>query len=270
MILEPTVPGNYFVFGGINSADYGVFISGTATFDSPVKDIGVVTIPGRSGNVIFDNKRFDNLDIVYHCFIPRGFVEKFDDFKAALMSKTGYQRLEDTFQPDYFRRGYIVGPIQPLTGALNRSASFDVTFTCKPQRYLKLGERALTLNYTTPGPGTKNIHNRTLYYSKPLIQVRSAAHGTGTIEIHRKDATNADDYYSVTINDNLTGTMYLDSETGNAYYESTSTGTVRKLAMNNKILTNINGFPQIAPGFNQVVVTGDITRLAIQPRWYTI
>ena len=269
MIRESTTPGNYFVFGGINSADYGVFISGTASFDAPSKEIGVVAIPGRSGDAIFDNKRFENIEIVYHCFIPRGFVDKFDDFKAALLSTSGYQRLEDTFQPDYFREGYIVGPIQPTTGPLNHSGMFDILFNCKPQRFLKIGERALTLNYTGAGPTTKSIHNRTLYASKPLIQVRGTAHGSGTVRINKMDPTD-DDVFTVTISDNETGTMYLDSETGNAYYETTYSGIIRKIAMNDKILTTVTGFPKIAPGFNQVIVSGDITRLVIQPRWYTI
>ena len=106
MILEQTLPGNYFVYNGINSADYGVFLSGINTFTSPERDISIVSVPGRNGDVIFDNNRYTNVDIVFSCFIPRDFTRKFNDFKAAILSDVAYHRLESTYDPECFRDAY--------------------------------------------------------------------------------------------------------------------------------------------------------------------
>lgn len=266
---EQTMPRQYFVYGGVSSADFGVFISGPALFDAPRRDVTVVTVPGRSGDVVLDNNRFLNIDITYHCYIPRGFEEKFDFLKLAMLSMTGYQRIEDTYFPDHFREGYFVGPIQPTTGPLNRSGSFDITFHCKPQRYLKSGIRAIITTET--GADSLTINNRTPFISRPLIQIRSSeAHATCNFRITRSHYPQQGDWYNVEILDNITGTMYIDSESGNCYYERTTSGQTVKVPINNKVVTGIKGVPLLEPGVNYISPTGDITRVAIQPRWWVI
>lgn len=269
MTREPTIPGEYFVYGRVSSADYGVFISGPALFNAPQRDVTVVSVPGRNGDVVFDNNRFLNIDVTYDCFIPRGFTEKFEHFKAAMLSMTGYQRIEDTYFPDHFREGYFVGPIQPVTGPLNRSGRFTITFRCKPQRYYKTGVRAIIT--TEIGSGSLIVNNRTPFTSKPLIQIRSSeAHAVCNFRIAKSNYPQQGDWYNVEILDNVTGTMYIDSESGNCYYERTTSGQVVKVPINDKVVTGIKGVPLLEPGANYISPTGDITRVAIQPRWWTI
>ena len=43
LIREPTTPGNYFVYNGFNSADYGVFISGVGIFPAPERIVDVLS-----------------------------------------------------------------------------------------------------------------------------------------------------------------------------------------------------------------------------------
>lgn len=264
MTMEQTHPGHHFIYNGFNSSNYGVFISGVGTYDAPAREVETVSVPGRNGDILFDNKRFSNIDIVYPCYIPRGFVPKFEDFKAAMLSDTGYHRLEDTYNPEYYREAYVTGPIQPGTGALNRSGSFEVTFHCKPQRFLKEGERTVTL--TASG----SIHNRTLYPSKPLIQVIGAEDGAGQIEFVGTGLTGAENVYSVSFHDNPTGIFYLDCETQNAYYERIENNVVTKIPINHLLYGVSNGFPQIVGGYNTVRLVGNITRISIQPRWWTV
>ena len=265
---EPTIPGEYFIYGGVSSADYGVFISGPALFNAPQRDVTVVSVPGRNGDVVFDNNRFLNIDVTYDCFIPRGFTEKFEHFKAAMLSMTGYQRIEDTYFPDHFREGYFVGPIQPVTGPLNRSGRFTITFRCKPQRYYKTGIRAIII---TAVNASTAVNNRTPFTSKPLIQVRSSeAHAICRLRFCKIKGELQQDVYDISINDNVTGTMYIDSETGNCYYERTTSGKTVMVPINDKVITAAKGIPLLEPGANYVYPTGDITRVAIQPRWWTI
>lgn len=262
MILEQTLPGNYFVYNGINSADYGVFLSGINTYTSPERDISIVSVPGRNGDVIFDNNRYTNVDIVFSCFIPRDFTRKFNDFKAAILSDVAYHRLESTYDPECFRDAYVTGPIIPTTGALNRSGAFEVTFHCKPQRYLKTGER--TLDITVSG---STIHNRTTMISQPRIQVK----GTGSIRFRGAGITEPRQIFDVTINQTTeTGVIFLDSENGNAYYERVVDGFRQKVSVNNWISTGLSGFPMIRPGSNFVYLNGNVEWVRILPRWWTL
>ena len=265
LIREPTTPGSYFVYNGFNSADYGVFISGVGIFPAPERIVDVITVPGRSGNIIFDNKRFENIDVTVPCYIPRRFQNRFADFKAAILSDTGYHRLEFSQDADHFREAYVTGPITPSTGPLNRSGQFDITFHCKPQRFLKLGERTIVLT------GTGEITNPTLYHAKPLIQITGTQHGSFMLDFSGGAGSN--ESWNVIVNDNVTGIMYLDSYTGNAYYERTSGGTAYKIPINNKIQTQPSGFPQLRPGYNKIVVSnmsGTVTRMQVYPRWWTV
>lgn len=232
---------NTFTFGGIHSADYGVWISGTGTFDSPERDVDKVVIPGRNGALTRDNGRFENIELTYPAFISRQFQPRFDEFRAAMLSKRGYQRLEDTYHPDEYRLAMFAGPLEPRTGIWNRSGTFDIEFDCQPQRFLKTGEQPIT--FTAGGA----LFNPTGYDALPLIR----AYGTGTLTVNG---------YTVTVNV-ADGYTDIDSDLQDAYK-----GT---LNCNPYITLTDYEFPILSPGAIEVSFTG-FTRLEITPRWWTI
>lgn len=127
-------------FGGINSADYGVWITGSGTFSSPERDVEYVSVPGRNGDLIIDNNRWNNIEVTYPANIPNGFDAKIQAFRAAMGRKRGYQRLEDDYHLDEYRMASFTLGIQPETIPLNRGGEFDLVFNCKPQRFLKSGD----------------------------------------------------------------------------------------------------------------------------------
>ena len=49
---------NWFIFDGKNSRDYGIYISGSGTFNAPEMDITTVEIPGRNGDLTISNNGF--------------------------------------------------------------------------------------------------------------------------------------------------------------------------------------------------------------------
>ena len=57
-------------FGGINSADYGVYITGEAVYNAPERAVEQVDIPGRNGAFLMDLGRFENIEVTYPCGIP--------------------------------------------------------------------------------------------------------------------------------------------------------------------------------------------------------
>ena len=155
----------YLTFNGRDSKDFGVYISGSGTFDAPKRDTEAVAVPGRNGVLLFDNGRYENLTITYPAFISQDFAENFDAFKAFMLSQSGYHRLEDTYHPDEYRLASYEGPLAPEVGAINRYGHFDIVFNCKPQRYLKSGETAVTVARDA------TITNPTLFDASPLLEV---------------------------------------------------------------------------------------------------
>lgn len=161
----------YFTFDGIESRDFGVWISGVNTWATPERDVEVVQIPGRNGTLTLDNNRWKNITITYPCYMSGDFKEGFDAFKNAILPKLGYLELSDTYHPRGYRRARLFGGIKPVTGPYNRSASFLLSFDCWPQFYLyQDGEQFPTMIMITNGSGT--ISDIPLVSrSKPIIMV---------------------------------------------------------------------------------------------------
>ena len=130
-------------FGGINTDDYGIWITGAGTFAAPERDVEYVSVPGRNGDLIIDNNRWRNIEIAYPANIPNGFDAKLSAFRSAICRLRGYQRLEDSYHLDEFRMASFAMGLQPEPIPGNRGGQFDIVFNCKPQRFLKSGEMPL-------------------------------------------------------------------------------------------------------------------------------
>ena len=70
MGLNPS-PFEYLTFNGKNSAEFGVWISGGGTYNAPARDVEMVSVPGRNGDISYDNGRFQNVAVTYPAFISR-------------------------------------------------------------------------------------------------------------------------------------------------------------------------------------------------------
>lgn len=128
------------IFGGVDSSTYGVYLTGSGTFGAPERDVQYVSVPGRNGDLILDNGRWNNIEVTYPANIPSGFGNSFASFRAAVCRKRGYQRLEDTYHPDEFRMAAFTSGFDPELTPGNHGGEFDIVFNCKPQRFLKSGE----------------------------------------------------------------------------------------------------------------------------------
>ena len=160
---------NTLTFGGVNSATYGIYIDGSGVFNSPERDVTMVTIPNRNGQLVLDNGRFENIEITYPCFVTENngktMVENIRDFRNAIGSLKGYQRLEDTYHKDEFRMGVFRNGIEVEPVIYQTGGAFEITFNCKPQRFLKSGETAVAV----ANNGT--ITNPTKFDAQPQLQV---------------------------------------------------------------------------------------------------
>ena len=239
------IPGglteHYLTFDGKCSRDFGVWISGGGTFNAPARDVQLVQIPGRNGDLTFDNGRYQNITVTYPAFISRGFHHRVDDFRAFICSRSSYCRLEDTYHPDEFRMALYSSGLTVQTAPRNLAGTFSLAFNCKPQRWLKMGE--IPQRYSAAG----EIFNPTLYPARPLVR----AYGTGSFTINGTQVriTAADSYTDI------------DCDSMDAYKGATNCN-------GNVVLVN-GEFPEIAPGENAVTLNG-LSAIEITPRWWTL
>ena len=137
-----------FTFNGESSDAYGVLITQNASYNAPERAGEMISIPGRNGAFWQDRGRFENIEVTYHCVVGEGtkadFVSAMSDVRSWLCSPVGYCRLEDDYNPDEYRLAVYKNGLETdepfVTGA-----EFEITFDCKPQRFLKSGEDPITI-----------------------------------------------------------------------------------------------------------------------------
>lgn len=180
-------------FDGQSSGTYGVYITGDAVFNAPERDVEMVKIPGRNGAFALDNGRFENIEVTYPAGIfaetEADFAEAISDFRNYLCSRKGYCRLTDDYNPDEYRLGIYKSGLE-VEPALLKAGEFNITFECKPQRYLTTGETAVAV---TSGD---TITNPTLFESGPLLEIE----GYGTVSFNG---------YNIELDDEIVGDVVV-------------------------------------------------------------
>lgn len=185
---------NSIIFGGVDSADFGIYISGEGVFDAPKRAVEVIQVPGRNGAITIDQGYYENIRVTYPAFNYEVDLETFSNqleaFRNAICSQIGYQRLTDTIHPDEYRMAVYYEGLEIKPIMYNTAATFDIVFDCKPQRWLTSGETVTTV----ANNGT--LTNPTLYDSGPLLQFN----GYGTITFNG---------YTIDVNDPFRGDVVL-------------------------------------------------------------
>ena len=229
---------------GINITQaFGVYISGTGVHGAPARSVTLTTVPGKNGQLVIDNGRFENIVVTYAAsFINRDFSENIEHLRNFLHSKKGYRRISDSYHSDEYRMGVYIGPFNPSVQKHLTSGQFDLAFNCKPQRFL-VDPPAVTFTAT----GT--IYNPELMDARPLVR----AYGTGQIGING------------TYIDILDNTSYTDIDCD---LMEAFEGTTNR---NYDIKINGSGdFPVLGPGVNNIVVGTGISSVVITPRWWRL
>lgn len=241
---------NFLIFGGVNTADYGVYVGHDGIYNTPQRVVETVEVPGRNGLLLRDQGRFDNVTVTYGAYADTDMKERLRALRQALMSQAGYCRLEDTFRPEEFRMARFVGETEVTPSIMGQAATFELTFDCKPQRFLKAGEE--TLGFQAPG----SLYNGGME-SLPLIRI--TGHVNDGAGYPAGNATLTIGGVTVTIQ-RLAGELTLDCESQDAYSGGTNcNGDITALK-----------FPTLKPGVNRIQWSGNISGLQIVPRWWTV
>ncbi len=237
------------IFNGIPSTNYGIHVEKPPVYTTPERDYEVVHIPGRNGDLVIDNGSYQNVTRKYDISVGEidgDFTNLASGVGEWLHSASGYARLEDSYEPDYFRLAYYVADTE-MENLFHQAGKMTIEFNCKPARFLKIGERAVSL--TADGA----LRNPTFQKSFPKLIVTVSS--SGTLTIGGKTTTIS----------GLTETtrMVIDSELQDVYEEESLTNLNSKVSF-------FDGFPLLLPGLNAITFTGDITSVEVIPRWWIL
>lgn len=257
------------IFNGVSSEQYGIVVESYPDYETPEKDYELTHVPGRNGDVIIDKGSYKNSNRTY--YIAAGsangnFVNIANNIASWLLPNKGYCRLEDSYEPSYYRIA-MYKDSGVITNVLNNAGRISINFYCKPQRFLKSGDIPITISNSLVDsngthvldsdnnmindsyyPSFPTLFNPTLYTSLPIIKVYGDS-GTVTIGSNTISISHIDDYITI------------DSETQDTYKGSVN--------CNSHIVLS-HDFPVLEPGINNISFTGSISKVEVVPKWWTI
>lgn len=230
------------IFNNKSSADCRIQVAHPPGYAYPERDYTITHIPGRNGDIIQDNGCYKNVERTYEVSFDapnEDFATYANAVSAWLHSTTGYARLEDSYEPNYYRMAtYQESNI--FENLYNQAGTATIVFECKPQRFLKTGDNIITIQ------NSLTIMNPTGFEAYPLFKV------TGTSGVLTVNGN------SITFS-SIDGFIMLDCELQDAYKENI-----------NKNSTISGTFPVLKTGSNTISWTGDISSVTMKPRWWTI
>lgn len=233
------------IFNSRSSEDYGIQVEHPPGYSYPERDYEVTHVPGRNGDIVLDKGSYKNVEREYEIAIgstEEDFVNMANRIAEWLHSSSGYARLEDSYEPEYYRMALYEedGEIENI---LFHAGEVKIKFNCKPQRFLKQGEKSVS--FEKEGV----LLNPTGFSSLPYIVAKGTGEGTITIGD-----------YTVTISEVNEETV-IDSEIQDCYSGSDN---------RNSYVTLSNGFPKLITGLNSISFSGGITSVEVTPRWWTL
>lgn len=288
------------IYNGISTADYDITVEQPPSYLGAKRDQEFKHIPGRNGDLIFDKGGYNNVNREYNIAI--GSEVKDFSLLSKLVSRwayssKGYARLEDSYEPDYFRLAAFDSELN-LENVLNHMGRSTIQFNCKPQRFLKSGEVPLMFD---GGLVAQKILNPTTQESRPLFEfvfntVDTSKNLKVEVIAYKSDIPGSPDgrstRYDVTIDVpsteiNRAGTMTLDCESMCAYYVD-GMGIKTNLNPYVAFVPDYDDMPKdfmrFYPGEVSISVYAwqyypqtpnlreviDVDEIKIKPRWWTV
>lgn len=234
------------VFNGLSSADYGIKVWQPPVYSIPERDYETIHVPGRDGDLLLDKGSYKNVTRSYVVSFgksdKRDFTLLASGLSAWLHSCSGYARLEDSYEPDYYRMA-AYDESTDITNAYHQAGQTTIKFNCKPQRFLKTGDNVIRFDRAG------YLDNPTFFDARPVIKVYG--NGDGVLRVGE---------YAVTVK-SVDEFVVIDSELMDAYKNT--------INCNSKIVLN-GDFPRLMKGRNEISFSGGITALEVKSKWWTI
>ena len=241
------VTSHFLRFGGadgVTTLDRQIVIYGGNVDEIAARDVEAVTVQGRNGVLHMDNGRWSERRQEYLAYLPGANYPARIAYARQTFGRVpkGYQRLEDSYNVDVFSLATFEDALVPESMAFRTSGLCTLAFSCRPERFLRIGEQRIRAE----GPVT--LVNPSGLPARPLIRV----YGTGAGVLYVGGM--------IVYIDALTDYVDIDSDTGDCFRGSVNcNGDVR-----------IQSFPILEEGTTGISFTGDITAVEITPRWWTL
>lgn len=239
-------------FAGIRSDERYLIVEHHPQRYFPKRRYITQTVPGRSGDIYIaeSDDAFENYSQPYSVFLDSkapGLPQASRGLAEWLLGSPGYQRLEDSYDPDFFRMAIYSGGEQFLN-YFNEYGRGTLTFNCAPKRFYKSGEKELTI--------TKNskLYSPSIFKSHPIIKIT----GSGTCNIYITDSNGTQRTFTIT---NVSGTVTVDSERHTAVNAS-------NVSVNTNVTTDYDAL--YLDKESNINWSNSVTSVKIIPRWWTI
>lgn len=239
---------DWFIFAGQSSEDFGLRIESYPKIPVPQRYVDTFEVPGRSGALHYEHDAFKNISCAYECYYhnpSKTAAQSAQEIKAWLAGSSGYQRLRDAYDPEFYRLARF-DKSTDIETALKRYGRLTITFDCKPQRYSLDGDNMIRLLDTAA------IFNPYLFEAKPLVTLYGSGDCLLTIGASQLKARLQEDDY-----------LTVDSERMDVH-------TNQVVNRNGDIELLNDAFPILKPGVNSISWEGDVLKVEIIPRWWTL
>lgn len=240
------------IYNGQSLNNLGFVIKTRPIYSAASRNISFQSVIGRSGDVIVDNQRYDNVEVSYQInsiphLVTAGssqvLAQALIDWLSSLDGN--YKILRDDWNCGYFCEA-ICTNIGEIENNLFLGLDTTIKFNRKPFWYSNLGQEVKIIDSERK---TCVLNNREIYPSEPIIRV----YGKGNIDLLINDK-----YYYLK---NVDSSIVIDCETGNATKDG---------VMHNEV-TDFDYPPVFYTGENTITVikrTGaTFTRAEVIPRW---
>ena len=269
------------LFNGRPSTDFEMIVTEYPVLSRGVRRGDAYQIAGRNGTRVREDDTFENYTMTYKVGFPEdqsGPSITTAEIAEWLLGSRGYCRLEDSFEPEFYRLARYAGPLN-VSQLLDKYGQAPLAFDCQPERYLKSGENAVKLFENVSDlsrPATAKIHNPTEFIAAPLIRIT----GTGEFLIlkpahHTVDAMEI----IVTLDSSEAETIEIDCASYAIRTVSELAGSVVYGEASGKVryLTHYPTLARLDPGENtiqlelvDVLNQPNIQKFEIVPRWWTV
>ena len=246
-----------FYIDGVDARNFGIYLQKPIEFSEAIPVVERQSIPGRNGDLIFETGSYENRTATASCFCLQKDVEK--ALSAAgrfLMSKHGYRRLETSDDPNHFWLARVENSPQ-IMQRMRMLAPFEISFDCKPQRFLKSGEEKIVL--TKFGGLVHKLYNPYGFPSRPLIHAHWNADSGNYIGLQFSNKTGQNTSITARAVDGTD--LFIDCDIHDAYNDLGN--------QNKRIITY--DFPTLQAGENSIgIYQFELEYLEITPRWWEL
>ena len=227
----------WFKWGNVSCRDMGIRLQNMPEIVRPEERVTHITIPGRSGELTMTEG--ENIFNSYIQTVPL-IVYTESAVRAAERWLRGEDYVIFSGQEDLMQKARVINAVTFKKSGRNSDWwSAEVQFYCEPLKQkvtteadIEVTESGTTI--TNPGDVT----------SRPLIVIT----GSGSITISAGGK-------SISLTDIVSG-MAVDSDTGWVLKNGQA-----------QMGVYTGNFPELKPGDNTILFTGDVSKLTITPRW---